>query len=131
MNIPNLLITVLTNASLSPYPLIRCSNTIFIIALATLLGGCSNNPPKMPDGIDRGDYSYTKEYMRWYIKDQMDKRDIVGLSVALVDDQKIIWQEGFGYADRENNVKATPQTRYRAGSISKIFNAMAAMQLRE
>jgi CubicO group peptidase (beta-lactamase class C family) len=107
------------------------SRFITIITIATLLGGCASVPPNMPANIKPGDYSYTKEYIRWYIKDQMDKRGIVGLSIALVDDQKIIWQEGFGYADKENNIKATPQTRYRAGSISKIFNAIAVMQLRE
>ncbi|MCB4763076.1 MAG: beta-lactamase family protein, partial [Sulfurovum sp.] len=69
--------------------------------------------------------------MRWYIKEQMDDKDLVGLSVALVDDQKIVWSEGFGYADKEKGIKATPQTRYRAGSITKLFTDMAVMKLVE
>jgi len=69
--------------------------------------------------------------MRWYIKEQMEEQDIVGISVALVDDQKIVWQEGFGYADKAKKIKVTPQTRYRAGSITKLFTAMATMKLAE
>jgi CubicO group peptidase (beta-lactamase class C family) len=61
----------------------------------------------------------------------MKDKDIVGLSIALVDDQDIVWQQGFGYADRENKIQASPETVYRAGSISKLFNAMAVMKLVE
>ena len=61
----------------------------------------------------------------------MRENQIQGLSIALVDDQKIIWAEGFGYADVANQIKATPDTLYRIGSITKLFNAVAALQLAE
>jgi CubicO group peptidase (beta-lactamase class C family) len=61
----------------------------------------------------------------------MKKRDVTGLSIALVDDQRVVWPEGFGYADKAGNVPASPETVYRAGSISKLFTATAAMQLAE
>jgi CubicO group peptidase (beta-lactamase class C family) len=79
----------------------------------------------------KGDYTYLKDYMTWFIQKEMKDKDIVGLSIALVDDQRIVWQQGFGYADRENKIAAAPQTVYRAGSISKVFNAMAVMKLVE
>jgi len=44
---------------------------------------------------------------------------------------KIVWTEGFGYADVENRVKATPDTRYRTASIGKPMTATAAMELSE
>ena len=78
-----------------------------------------------------GDYSYTKEYIRWFVHQQMKKHDVTGLSLALVDDQRIVWAEGFGYADKAHNVPATPETLYRAGSITKLFTATAIMQLVE
>ena len=61
----------------------------------------------------------------------MEKNKVTGLSIALVDDKGLIWAQGFGYADKENNIPATPQTVYRVASISKLFTATAIMQLAE
>lgn len=87
--------------------------------------------PPRPETLARGDYSYTKEYMSWLINKEMKKNDVTGLSIALVDDQKVVWSEGFGYANKAGNVPATPETVYRVGSISKLFTATAVMQLAE
>lgn len=105
--------------------------TIPFIATLIALFGCSTKAPIPPKSIQKSDYTYLKEYLRWYIQKEMDEKDIVGLSVALVDDQKIVWREGFGYADKKLSIKATPHTKYRAGSITKVFNAMAVMKLVE
>ncbi len=108
---------------------------ITIIALLislTIFTACTTTKvPQPPQSIKKGDYSHVKEYMNWYIKKQMKENNIVGLSVALVDDQKIVWQKGFGYADRKNGVKATADTRYWAGSITKLFTGMGVMKLVE
>ena len=77
----------------------------------------------------RGDYTYTKEYMTWMIKHEMDDADVTGLSIALVDDQQVVWAQGFGYADKQADIKATADTVYHLGSIAKVFTATAAMQL--
>ena len=61
----------------------------------------------------------------------MKKNSVTGLSIALVDDQRIVWAEGFGYADQEKKIPATADTLYRVGSISKLFTDTAAMQLVE
>lgn len=61
----------------------------------------------------------------------MSENEITGLSIALIDDQKVVWQKGFGYADLENKIAATPETVYRAGSIAKVFTSAATMQLAE
>jgi len=101
------------------------------ILMILTLTACATTPPKAPEIQKKGDYTYVKDYMTWFIQKEMKDKGIVGLSVALVDDQRIVWQKGFGYADRENKIAATPQTVYRAGSISKLFNAMAVMKLVE
>lgn len=54
-----------------------------------------------------------------------------GLSIALVSDQKLLWAKGFGYANVEKKKHATPKTRYRIASITKLFTATAVMQLRD
>ena len=102
-----------------------------IAFILLLLSSCATVPPKAPIHQTKGDYGYVKEYMSWFIRKEMKDKNIAGLSIALVDDRKIIWQQGFGYADLKNKIKATPETVYRAGSISKLFNGMAVMKLVE
>jgi CubicO group peptidase (beta-lactamase class C family) len=93
-----------------------------------LLTGCATMRQK-PATVTRGDYTPAKEYLSWLIRQEMEKQQVTGLSIALVDDQKVIWAEGFGFADKAKGVPATPETIYRAGSISKLFTTAAAMQL--
>ncbi len=101
------------------------------LMFTALLMGCFHSAPPKPETRVPGDYAYTKEYIRWFVHQQMKKHDVTGLSLALVDDQRIVWAEGFGYADKAHNVPATPETLYRAGSITKLFTATAVMQLAE
>lgn len=57
--------------------------------------------------------------------------NVPGLSMAIVLDGKILWKKGFGYQDREKRIPTTPETVYRVGSLSKLFNAIAIMQQQE
>ena len=93
-----------------------------------LLSGCATAPPR-PANITRGDYTATRVYVSKLIQYEMDKNKVAGLSIALVDDQKIIWSDGYGYADQARKIPATSETLYRVGSISKLFTDSAAMQL--
>jgi CubicO group peptidase (beta-lactamase class C family) len=102
---------------------------IVVVLLIFILSACST-PPKKPVVV-RGDYSYTEQYISWMIEQGMSKDDVTGLSIALVDDQRVVWSQGFGYADKQANIKATPDTMYHLGSIAKVFTATAAMQLAE
>ena len=58
-------------------------------------------------------------------------RGIPGLAVAVAMDGKLVYAEGFGYADLEQRVPAWPTTKFRVGSISKPLTATALMQLVE
>jgi CubicO group peptidase (beta-lactamase class C family) len=77
------------------------------------------------------DYSATIEQMTAFIEQKMEENDVTGLSIALVDGQRVVWAEGFGYADREKGIPATAETIYEIGSISKTITATAIMQLAE
>ncbi len=103
----------------------------WLLCCFTLLAGCASSPPPKPETKQPGNYEYTKEYIRWFVQQQMKKHDVTGLSLALIDDQRVVWAEGFGYADQAHNVPATPETLYRAGSITKLLTATAIMQLVE
>jgi len=101
-----------------------------LIAACLLLVSCASQPPVLEKPL-AGDYAYAKQYLTWLIDQEMSRNDITGLSIALVDDQQVVWQSGFGYADLEDRVPAAPETLYRAGSIAKLFTASAVMQLAE
>lgn len=72
-----------------------------------------------------------REYIGALIRHQMARNDVVGAAIALVDDQQVVWAEGFGHADLENDVPATTATPFRLGSIAKVMTASLAMQMAE
>ena len=53
------------------------------------------------------------------------------MSAAIVKDQKVLWAKGFGYADFENRIPATPDTLYHIASETKPIAATLLMQLVE
>ncbi len=69
--------------------------------------------------------------VRATIQQQMRDRRVPSVAVAVARDGKIIWEEAFGWANREQQIKATPQTMYSLASISKPFTATALMILKE
>jgi CubicO group peptidase (beta-lactamase class C family) len=98
-----------------------------VLALLLAVTGCSQAPQR-PVSLARGDYRYVEEYLDWYIPQLMKQHHVPGVSIALVDGQKIVWARGFGYADREKAVRASAETVYQTGSISKVITATAVMQ---
>ena len=54
-----------------------------------------------------------------------------GMSVAVAVDGKLVWAEGFGLADLEQCVPATPKTKLRIGSTSKPLTSAGAALLYE
>ena len=63
------------------------------------------------------------------VRKEMKSKDIPGLSLALVDDQQVLWAEGFGVADKARGVPARPETLYAAGGLSQLLTATAVLQL--
>jgi CubicO group peptidase (beta-lactamase class C family) len=63
---------------------------------------------------------------------QMEERHIAGAVVAVVQDGKVLFSQGYGLADVEGNKPVDPETTlFRLGSISKTFTFTAVMQLVE
>ena len=59
------------------------------------------------------------------------KFKIPGVSVAVLQNQRIILARGFGYADIENEIPATADTPYNIASLSKPFAGAVLMKLVE
>lgn len=102
--------------------------TALIFAITISMTGCATAPVKQITP-EKGNYSYLKKYLSGSIQKDMKKHNVKGLSIAIVDDQKIIWSKGFGLADVEKNLPASSKTVYRIGSISKVITATEILRL--
>ncbi len=102
--------------------------TAAAVAGLVWLGGCAGKPTPPPP-LAAGDYPAVWRHLERFIEHGMRADEVAGLSIAVVEDQRVIWSNGFGWADANNQVKATDRTLYRMGSISKLFTSTAAMQL--
>src|SRR5262245_15685519 len=67
----------------------------------------------------------------WTLDERMKKFAVPGLSIAVIQDGKIVWAKGYGLADVEANKPVTATTLFQAGSISKPVAAMGSLTLVE
>jgi CubicO group peptidase (beta-lactamase class C family) len=54
-----------------------------------------------------------------------------GASVLVAQNGEIVYHKGFGYADVEKKIPVTPDTKFKIGSVSKQFTAVAILKLQE
>lgn len=69
--------------------------------------------------------------IRESIQQGMVEHCIPSLAIAVAQGNSVLWEEGFGWADRERRIAATPHTLYSLASISKPITATALMILKE
>ena len=72
-----------------------------------------------------------REYGTRSLQDWMDEYDVPAVSVAVIDKGEIVWSRAWGLADAGAAIPATPDTLFRAGSLSKPVAAMVALDLVE
>jgi len=66
-----------------------------------------------------------------WMEGQIAYRGLPGVAVGVVKDQQLVWTKGFGFADVQAKLPMTSTTKFRMASNSKLFTAIAIMQLRE
>ncbi len=106
------------------------SASVFSLIFIGLTGCSTLKPPSLPIPFD-GNYAPVTEYVSRLIENEMQAHKLMGLSVAVIDRGEVIWKQGFGLANVAADTKADTKTLYRAGSVSKLFNAVAVLQLAE
>ncbi|MDH3599356.1 MAG: beta-lactamase family protein [Candidatus Tectomicrobia bacterium] len=100
-----------------------------IVLLASLLLSRCPAPQDKAKGVrGGGGFATALEDM---IARQMRKTETVGLSLALLSDDELIYAQGFGYADRQKQVRARAETIYYVGSLSKSVTAALILRLVE
>ena len=86
-----------------------------LLLLALTSTRCTTEAPE--NEIDRS---------RSLVAEFVEKNRLPGLSVTVSKAGKVVWSEGFGYGDLEQQVKVDPSvTLFRIGSISKTLTATA------
>lgn len=76
-------------------------------------------------------YRIAADAARELVQTFMTQHGVPGLSIAVGVDGRIVWSEGFGYANLEHRIPVTRLTRFRSGSVAKALTSTAASVLYE
>ena len=61
----------------------------------------------------------------------LENDKVTGLSLTVVNKDSIIWNFNYGFADKEDAIETSSETKYLIGSVTKVFTAISVMQLHE
>lgn len=100
----------------------RCAFCLLFIGLASTTAA----------GQQSDQYSELGETLAGIIRKEIEDKSIPAISIALVDNQKLVHAAGFGVVDPHGSGgekrAVDAQTVYRVGSVSKLFTDLAVMQ---
>lgn len=98
-----------------------------MIGLAATAGSCAHRP-----GIEQ---SPTADAVAMAFDHEvnafMQERGVPGGALTVVKDRRLIYAKGYGWADRDKKLPATPASLFRIASISKPITAVAVLKLVE
>jgi CubicO group peptidase (beta-lactamase class C family) len=92
---------------------------VAMVALFTAFRATGAEPVKNVEELEK-----RLEHLRQEVK-------IPALSAAIARDDSVVWVKGFGQADVEGQVPATPDTCYHLASLTKTFASTVILQLVE
>jgi CubicO group peptidase (beta-lactamase class C family) len=98
---------------------------LLTVVLTSTLAFAASGPAEAPDAK-----AAIRLFEGW-IEGQMAYRGLPGIAVGVVYDQNLVWSRGFGVADTATREPVTPKTKFRVASHTKLFTAVAIMQLRD
>lgn len=96
---------------------------IGLAAVAAVAAGAAPQRQAPPDAVIA--------QARSLVSDLVRAHGIPGLSVAVGKGDDVMWSEGFGLADVEQQIPVSRATRFRLGSVSKVLTAAAIARLVE
>ena len=105
-----------------------------LFALALLVNPSGSRSQTLPGGKNQDASSHDRNRLERFEKQVDDLRALLkipGMSAVIIKDHKVLWAKGFGFADLENRIPATPDTLFHLASVTKTFAATLIMQLVE
>ena len=104
---------------------------LFMSATATALHPDPQKVPSVTESAPPPTWAAAVEQGRQIARDGLIDQNLPGLSVAVGVGGGVVWAEGFGWADLDNQKAVAPDTRFRAGEASKTFTSAAVGLLLE
>lgn len=98
---------------------------VVVLLISFTLYAFTTHVPSVPKKVE----SVTE--LETYLNQLTASGNPPGLSVVVVKDGEIIYNNAFGLADGPRKIKATSETTYHWWSMTKIPTAIAIMQLQE
>ena len=98
---------------------------ILLLFLATQWMSCQEEQSKATNQAFKG------EELQEDLMQVFEKNQLMGMSILVMEQGKIVWEGSFGLADSSRQILVSAETIYRVASISKFVTAAALMQLWE
>ncbi len=110
----------------------RSTRSLLLVAL--MVGPAAlvaQGPPNVAEAPARPEFAAAIAKARTFIRDTMRALGAPGSAITVMRGGRVVWSEGFGFADLEQRVAATPLTRFRVGSVSKALTSVLIGRLVE
>lgn len=107
--------------------------TSLMIIFSLLLNGCSEKEVTDVKNLKENTNTLSKKFQSRiinYVKDYSKYEEFSG-SILVAQGTNIVFDEGFGMAEYDNNIENTPQTIFEIASLTKQFIAASILILQE
>ncbi|MGM0667288.1 MAG: serine hydrolase domain-containing protein [Bacteroidota bacterium] len=98
-------------------------NTIITILAIQILYSCNAQ--------DKLNWSQYLEEFNKDFQSELKSSNVAGASYAVFNSNETVWVDNYGFENKESNEKSKASSRYLIGSLTKVFTAVAVMQLYE
>jgi len=99
---------------------------VYMTTTATKLHPDPTAVPSTAGGAASPEWAAAIEQGRRAVRAALSEKNLPGLSVAVGVRGRLVWAEGFGWADLERRERMTPQTQLRIGTASIALTSAAA-----
>jgi CubicO group peptidase (beta-lactamase class C family) len=104
---------------------------VYVLATTRPLHPDPEKVPSVTSSAQRATWTAAVKRGREIARVGLLDQNLPGLSVAVGVGDEIVWAEGFGLADLENQRRVTPDTRFRTGEVAKSLTSTAVGLLLE
>ncbi len=103
--------------------------SIFIACLFFITVACQQKKENLTPS--KKEFSIVKDSLTTRLQNANKDGELVGFSVAIIDQDQVVYTEGFGYADSKNKKTYHPNTIQNIGSISKTLIGISLLKAQE
>ena len=105
----------------------KCRTGLCVLTTLLVATACAPhaNVPAQAPSLSRAATDSARTLSRALV----ERERLPGLAVTVKRGRQLLWHEGVGFADVNARTPATPETRFRIGSVSKLLTALTLMRL--